>query len=890
MKMFKGYDLENLKRGPVKEVGELSRKIAAEGIILLKNEDVLPFDKVKNLAIFGRTQIDYVRSGTGSGGLVDMPYSVNILDGLKDRIDINKDLLKVYEEWLVDNPFDKGAGWAQEPWAQKEMEVSEELCEGIAKQSDAALVVIGRTAGEEKDNSAEPESYLLSETEEKLIETVTKHFKKVCVALNTGNIIDMKWVEKYNVPCVLYCHQGGQEGGNAFADVVLGDVSPSGRLTDTIAYDINDYPSTAHQGSIIENAYVEDIYVGYRYFETFAKDKVLYPFGYGLSYTDFECAYKAEKLDNTIKINVTVKNIGAHSGKTVVQVYYSAPNGELGKPARQLIRFKKTKELKVNESEEFTIEFSIDEMASYDDTSRFAYILEKGEYKIYAGENVRDAKEILAFELEEKITQQLRQVLAATKAFDRFKNVNGEIKYEATQTRQYDLAERTKENITSQIPPTGNKGITLADVKNGKNTLDEFINQLSYFELACLVRGEGMNSPKVTAGTGSCFGGVTDELLAYGIPLVCCSDGPSGIRMNYKSSQIPSGTCIASSWNEDLLEELMELIAIEMRASDIDILLAPGINIHRNPLCGRNFEYYSEDPYLAGRMAAAYTRGLDNIGVAGTIKHFACNSQELGRATENSLVSERAIREIYLKPFEIAVKEGRASALMTSYNGLNGLYTSTSYDLTTSVLRDEWGYTGIVMTDWWTLLGEPDGTGNRDFGLLFGNNKKRKLKEMVIAQNDLYMVTKSAKDYMDNIEDGLEDGTLALSQLRLCAKNILSFILTSPAYGRKPKNNQTVNKEEYEEAFTLESITANTEYDLNGIEAVELEFMTEGEALAQYIINVLAGGKNITCALTQGAVDAPKTEIIKIWDTDKPISFEFASAFKYMKLTAMKKK
>ncbi len=890
MNMFKGYDLDNLERGPVKEVGAISRKIAAEGIVLIKNEEVLPFDKSKKLAIFGRTQIDYVKSGTGSGGLVDAPYSINILDGLKGKIDINEELLEVYKKWLEENPFDKGAGWAQEPWAQKEMEVSDELCKKIAETSDYALVIIGRTAGEEKDNSNEAESYLLSETEEKLIETVTKHFNKVCVALNTGNIIDMKWVEKYNVPCVLYSWQGGQEGGNAFADVILGEVSPSGRLTDTIAYDIEDYPSTAYQGSIIENAYVEDIYVGYRYFETFAKDKVLYPFGFGLSYTDFEYGYKAEKADDKVKIDVTVRNIGEYSGKTVVQVYFSAPNGALGKPSKQLIRFKKTKELAPNESETFTVEFSIDDMASYDDKERFAYILEQGEYKIFAGENVRDAKEILAFELEEKVTLPLRQVLASEKSFDRFVNVNGKIEYEATPIRQYDLEERRKEHITSQLPPVGNKGIVFADVKNGKNSLDEFISQLSYFELACLVRGEGMSSPKVTAGTGSCFGGVTDELLAYGIPLVCCSDGPSGIRMNYKSSQIPSGTCIASSWSEELLEELMEYVAIEMRASAIDILLAPGINIHRNPLCGRNFEYYSEDPYLAGKMAAAYTRGLDNGGVAGTIKHFACNSQELGRATENSFVSERAIREIYLKPFEIAVKEGKASALMTSYNGLNGFYTATSYDLTTSVLRDEWGYTGIVMSDWWTLLGEPDGTGNRDFGLLFGNNKKRKLKEMVIAQNDLYMVTKSAKDYKDNIEDGLNDGSLDLSLLRRCAKNILSFALTSPAFGRKPKKTETINRADYEEAFKLDNVTANTEYDLNGIEVVELEFMTEGEALAQYIINVLAEGKNINCALTQGATESPKTELIKIWDTDKPISFEFADAFKYMKLTALKKK
>ncbi len=708
MNMFKGYDLDNLERKPVKEVAELSRKAAAEGVVLLKNDEVLPFDRSKTLSIFGRTQIDYVKSGTGSGGMVNTEYTVNILEGLTGKIKINEDLLGTYKEWLKENPFDVGSGWASEPWAQKEMPVSDELCKKAAENSDYALVVIGRTAGEDKDNKAEPESYLLSETEENLIATVAKYFDKVCVALNVGNIIDMKWVEKYNIPCVLYSWQGGQEGGNAFADVVLGDVSPSGHLSDTIAYDIEDYPSTKNHGDPDKNFYCEDIYVGYRYFESFAKDKVMYPFGFGLSYTSFSYDYAAAVADGKVEVKATVTNTGDYKGKAVVQVYYKAPNGKLGNPDRQLIRYAKTKELEKGETQELTLEFPIDLMASYDDLTTFSYILTGGEYQIFAGENVRAAEEILKFDLEEKTVKTVRQAMAPCEAFDRIKrNENGEMVSEAVLTRQYDINERIKEHLTGEQPNTVTEKIMLQDVASGKASLDDFIAQLPDSALTCLIKGEGMNSPRVTGGTGSAFGGVTDELISYGIPAVCCSDGPSGIRMDTgdKATLIPNGTCLAATWNDALVEEIYDYLGIELRANEIDILLAPGMNIHRNPLNGRNFEYFSEDPYLTGKIAGACTKGLANAGVAGSIKHFACNSQEHRRHMVDSILSERAAREIYLKPFEIAIKEGNATVVMTSYNSVNGEHSSSNYDLATSILRDEWGFDGFVMTDWWGNVG-----------------------------------------------------------------------------------------------------------------------------------------------------------------------------------------
>ncbi len=878
---FENYDLNNLERKCVKEVAEISRKVASDGIVLLKNDNVLPFDKDKTLSIFGRTQIDYVKSGTGSGGLVNVEYSVNILDGLKGRININTELVDIYKSWLKDNPFDVGEGWAKEPWSQKEMPVTDEMCKNAADKSDYALVVIGRTAGEDRDNFAGEGSYLLTNEEENLIATVSRHFDKVCVALNVGNIIDMKWVEKYNIPCVLYSWQGGQEGGNAFADVLLGDVNPSGRLSDTIAYDITDYPSTKNFGNDNKNIYQEDIYVGYRYFETFAKDKVMYPFGFGLSYTDFEYSYNAKYDNEKITVTANVKNVGKVSGKTVVQVYFNATQGRLGKPLKQLIRYQKTSLINPNESENITLEFPINEMASYDDKETFSYILEQGEYIIFAGDNVRDAKEVLELDIEEKTVKQLRQNLAPIYHFDRIKPIiNGdktEISYEAVTTRNYDINERIKEHIAPQMPHK-NMGITLKDVADKKANLDDFVMQLSKEELTYIVKGEGMNSPKVTGGTGSCFGGVTDELLAYGIPPVCCTDGPSGIRMDtgHKATLMPNGTCLACTWDNALNEKLHSYLGVELRANNVDILLGGGINIHRNPLNGRNFEYFSEDPYLTGTMGAACTNGMSNAGVITTIKHFACNSQESARYISDSVVSERALREIYLKPFEIAVKEGKAKAIMTSYNKINGTYAASNYDLCTSILKDEWGYDGFVMTDWWADVGD-------------GERNKFNLNLMVEAQNDVYMVTKSSKDNEDDLIESVNNGTLDLTYLRKCAKNILGVIINLPAIDRKPIENVDIKREDYHQIGTIENMENGKKYDIKNADALELEFTTEGSDLAQYVINIFDDDKNLTCALTKGATDEPKTVLVSLPKYEGEISLNYSSVFKYMRVTLLKK-
>ena len=349
----------------------LARQASAEGCVLLENENqALPLRTGEKVAVFGRMAFHYYKSGLGSGGLVNTRYVVGILDALKgcEEIHLDEKLMGIYKEWIKENPYDEGQGWGRVPWCQKEMEVTEEMLD-CARDNDISLVVIGRTAGEDQDNNAKAGSYCLTETEEDMIRRVCEASKRTVVVLNVGNIIDMSWIEKYHPEAVLYVWQGGQEGGNGVADVLTGKVCACGKLTDTIAENIDDYPSTANFGDPFKNYYKEDIYVGYRYFETCAKDKVLYPFGYGLSYTTFET--KAEIFKNTeneLTVSVTVTNTGSVAGKEVVQVYVKVPQGKLGNPARKLIGFAKTQELTPSETEEFMIIIPKYDMASYDDS------------------------------------------------------------------------------------------------------------------------------------------------------------------------------------------------------------------------------------------------------------------------------------------------------------------------------------------------------------------------------------------------------------------------------------------------------------------------------------------------------------------------------------------
>ena len=887
---YKSYDLANLKREPLLELEEYSLKAAKEGIVLLENKtNMLPLKKGDRVSVFGRVQKEYYKSGTGSGGLVNVKYVTNIVDELKalDIVSVNPKLEAVYDQWKIDHPYDVGnGGWAQEPWCQEEMELSCELVSEARQFGDKAIVIIGRTAGEDKDNSASEGSYLLTAKEEDVIRKVTAEFKDVCVILNVGSVIDMSWVEKYSVSTVMYVWQGGQVGGKACAEVLCGLETPSGKLADTVAKSIEDYPSTANFGDANRNFYKEDIYVGYRYFETFAKDKVLYPFGFGLSYTKFDINAEACLKNNKIKVNATVKNTGDFEGKEAVQVYYEAPQGKLGKSLRSLVAYEKTEIIKIGEECTVSLEFDISKMASYDDSGvtgyKSCYVLEEGEYKIYVGADVRSAAKVFAFKLANTIvTEKCTQAVAPILPFERLHPTKDlKVAYEPAPLATYDYKERVESSIPDEIAYTGDKGIKLEDVRCGRSTMDEFIAQLSDNDLACIVRGEGMNSPKVTPGTGSCFGGVTEELISFGIPIVCTTDGPSGIRMDsgLLATSMPNGTCLACTFNKQLVSELYSLEGVEMTAYEIDVILGPGINIHRNPLNGRNFEYFSEDPYLTGSLAAAISLGLEKAGVYCTVKHYMANSQEWHRHNGDSVMSERAAREIYAKPFEIAVKEGNCKAIMTAYNIVNGHHAASNFDMTKVLLRDEWNYDGFVMTDWWAWITNYEGVRNM-----------KDVASMVKSVNDIYMVVPNAKTYDDTILSSLESGYLKRAELQRCAKSICNFAMYTHAYERFKANGFTYELTDLDtsgmtEACCLESVELNKEITFNmeksGKYIIELEISSELSTLAQIAIIAELKGSGDCAFVTHGTDGETGTtkSAISLMSGEKTIKFTSKSS------------
>lgn len=759
---------------------ETSARAVSGGIVMLKNDGALPLKQGGTAAVFGRIQLHYYKSGTGSGGMVNVSKVIGITDGLLDAgYKLDEQLLNAYREWDEQNPFDYGEGWGGEPWSQKEMPLTDELVGGAASRADAAIVIIGRTAGEEMDNKLEKGAFLLSDLEEDMLRRVTSAFDKTVVLLNTGGLIDMSFMDRYPVSAVMYVWQGGMVGGAGTAAVLTGEVSPSGKLPDTIAYEISDYPSDKFFGSGDMDCYGEDIYVGYRYFETFAKDRVRFPFGFGMSYTSFDITASDFKLDgDKVTGSVNVKNTGSTPGREVVQIYCSAPQGKLGKPARVLCGFDKTRALQPGEIQTLSFEIPLESVASYDDSGvtghKSAWILEQGGYVFYAGADVRSASEAYSLTLPETVVRQCKSALGPLTAFKRMVNSSGKPEFEDVpltgEAFPHDHAK-----LPAGIPQTGDRGIRLADVVNGKNTLEEFTAQLTDYDLSCIIRGEGMGSPKVTAGTAAAFGGVSDTLTALGIPCACCDDGPSGMRLDCgtKAFSLPNGTLLASTFDRPLMTELFTFMGLEMHTNQVDCLLGPGMNIHRHPLNGRNFEYFSEDPYLTGEMASAELAGLHSTGAEGTIKHFCGNNRETRRHFLDSVISERALREIYLRGFEKAVKKGGAKSVMTTYGQVNGVWTAGNYGLVTGILRDDWGFDGFTMTDWWANINRrgkaPD---------------KSDFAAMAMAQNDVYMVTADGAACNDNTLDSLKSGELTRGELQRNAMNILRFLTTTHAMKR----------------------------------------------------------------------------------------------------------
>lgn len=1006
------------------ERANVSRMIAREGIILLENKDhTLPLGS-EPVAVFGRTQIDMIQGGTGSA-LCTSEYCVDILTGLENAgVQVDQTLAAIYRNWCASHALSSFGVWGSGAHVNPEMHLSDEIVSNAADRTQKAIFVIGRTAGENDDVNVMDGDFKLSSEEKEAFELVCHYFSNVIVVINSGNLMDLRFLQRPTVKAVVLLNLPGMEGGNALGDVLSGHTTPSGKLTDTIAYDYMDYPSSKYfgkKGGIIQT-YEEDIFVGYRYFETFAKDKVMYPFGYGLSYTEFEAHPVDFSCDDTLEGNITakicVKNIGnTYSGKEVIMLYSSAPDSKLGTPAYELRAFQKTKLLAPQEEEILTLSFPIKDLASFDDTgvlgTKNAWVLLQGDYTISFGNNIRTVKPIgtyknesdhvlkictaLPTELSRRLTasgemetldalpqdpqkglfldtletnmisknayiakdaacvtyrfniaapgvyravfsdvdttnltctlnnrpldnleactapsgddiifitgtneltfsytdgkEATPVAMTLTKNNDPilikaegtsyiqggkysecslwvynspFTDPSGVIKRGRALTRMhepgrnamyklevekagvYDVRLRycnvhpecklpdvftflisnvgqevepitlkqtctdsaqvlqdgsfcTSEPFSLSLPkgeaylkivsgtykpsmiayfeltPT-DRTVTVKDkqekahseascveakieryaldeissvydfrnVLNGSISLDAFVDDLTDAELA-----------QITCGNKE-FREQIGYLPKRGIPNASWSDGPVGIRQDAKVTVYPSGTMLSSSWNPELATEFGRALGCEALKMNVDVWLAPAVNIHRNPCCGRNFEYHSEDPFVSGVMASAIVNGVQEMHVAATVKHFAANNTEYLRLRSNSRVSARAMFEIYMKAFEIVIKRSNPWSIMTSYNSINGVKVCEDPHYCQGIIRNDFAYEGVLMSD-------------------FGNDSVH-LKELS-AGHDLKM------PYGEPlvIADALTNGTLDRDAVKVCVKRILKLIMHTAA-------------------------------------------------------------------------------------------------------------
>ncbi len=774
----------------------LSKEAAKEGMVLLKNRgDILPLKKGTRVALFGKAAFDYVKGGGGSGD-VTVAYIRNLYEGLK----MQKDVVSIFEPLCDYYRKDVERQYAQGsvPGMTIEPEVPQELLNEAKAYADTAVISICRFSGEGWDrksivdtdnkNMGEGEldmavrsskifangDFCLSAQEAAMVETVKKNFSKVVVVMNVGGMVDTSWfVREDAIGAVLMAWQGGMEGGLAAAELLVGKGNPSGKLSDTFAQTLEDYPSTGdfHESRDYVN-YTEDIYVGYRYFETVpgADQKVNYPFGFGLSYTTFQTdVLSAEEKEGQVRIQVEITNTGSRDGKEVVQVYFEAPQGRLGKPKRQLIAFAKTRSLRPGESQRLYLSFEIRDMASYDDTGkvqRAAYVLEKGDYFFHVGTSVRDTVRLdYVYQVkEDTVTEQLESRLTPSKLPRRMlsdgsyeevpqregndPNANELERMPEDMMEGYVPAVRPRDRYQLWREPYKKGAHIFKEVAEGKLTPEEFLAQLTDEETAQLLGGQPNTGVANTFGYGN--------LPEYGVPSVMTADGPAGLRIapecGVTTTCWPCSTLLACSWNPEIVEAVGLAGGAEVKENNIAVWLTPAVNIHRSPLCGRNFEYYSEDPYLAGKLASAMVRGIQANHIGATVKHFALNNKETNRKNSDSRVSERAAREIYLKAFEIIVREAKPWSIMTSYNIINGHRASENADLLEGILRGEWGFEGCITTDWWTC----------------GEHYKE-----VKAGNDIKM----GCGYPERLLDALEKGCLTRKEMDACALRVLKLIL-----------------------------------------------------------------------------------------------------------------
>lgn len=774
----------------------LSKEAAKEGMVLLKNDgNLLPLARGSKVALFGKASFDYVRGGGGSGE-VTVSYARNLYEGLtllKDKVSVFEELSAFYRD-EVKAQYQQG----RVPGMTVEPEVPAELLKKARAYTDTAIITICRFSGEGWDRKSivdtenknlcisedamakqsaeifENGDFNLTRAEQAMVDIVKSNFEKVIVVMNVGGMVDSCWFhDDDRIQSVLMAWQGGIEGGLAAAELLMGDGNPSGKLVDTFARELADYPSTEgfHESERFVD-YIEDIYVGYRYFETIpgADGKVNYPFGYGLSYTDFSLTAGAAYEENgSIYVPVMVTNIGKRAGKEVVQAYFSAPQGKLGKPSRQLAAFQKTRLLQTGESQSIVLSWCVEDMASYDDLGKIkesAYVLEKGVYRFFVGASVRDVVE-LSYQydvMEDTVVRQLSRKCAPSNLKKRMladgsyeelplgepvdTDANELVPLTVEESDGFAPAARAGKRYHLWVNTAAQQHHFLREVAEGKITLDEFMAQMSDEDMAHLLGGQPNTGVANTFGWGN--------LPDYGVPNVMTADGPAGLRIAPECSVYttawPCATQLACSWNEELVQQVGEAGGAEVKENNIAVWLTPAVNIHRSPLCGRNFEYYSEDPFLAGKLAAAMVRGIQSNHVGASVKHFALNNKETNRKNSDSRASERAIREIYLKAFEIIVKEAKPWSIMSSYNIVNGHRSSENRELLEDILRGEWGFDGMVTTDWWTN----------------GEHYKE-----VRAGNDVKMAT----GFPERLMEALDKGILARADMEICARRILELIL-----------------------------------------------------------------------------------------------------------------
>ena len=735
-----------------KEHIELSRKVATEGMVLLENNGFLPIKENTTVALFGIGSIDYIKGGGGSG-MVYCDYVRNIYEGFMckaPKISVYEPVTKFYYDYAAPR-ISEYNGYRLFP----EMDLPSDLLNSAAQNADVAIITIRRFSDEGSDGRSEKGDFYLSDIEQKMVDDVTAAFEHSIIVLDIGSMMDVSWIKSNpKIDAALIAWQAGMEGGLAIADIICGDVNPSGKLTDTFARTYSDYPSAdTFKESEDYAEYYEDIYVGYRYFETIpnAKEKVIYPFGYGLSYTTFSLTKPvAAQVGNDIEVRLTVTNTGACPGKEVVQIYFSAPQGRLGKSAVSLAAFGKTRLLGCGESQDLVLTFPITQMASYDDLGKCqmsAYVLEQGEYIFYAGTSCRDlmAADYRYIVSDEYIvTEQLTQKCAPNKLGKRMLSDGSFEALPDFPIKEYDIPAL----VNPEKAPETEKPVPFIKVFNGEISMDTFIAQLTQKELIDLVGGIPNQGVACTSGMGG------NKRLK--IPAVMTADGPAGIRINPQigiaNTAWPCAALIACTWDPQLAYDIGRAGGLEAKESGLAIWLTPALNIHRNPLCGRNFEYFSEDPLIAGKFAAAKVRGIQSTNTAATPKHFAANNKETNRHYSDSRVSERALREIYLRGFEICVKESMPWIIMSSYNIINAHRVCECYELLQGILRNEWGFEGMLTTDWGVRSNHAN---------------------CVLAGNDIRM----PEGITDHIVEALNSGRLQRGHLEICVKRILEMLL-----------------------------------------------------------------------------------------------------------------